>query len=93
MSASNLHGNGSRLHYEPSDSVSRIADLDVRVEMCLRCWSITGSESVEVRICSGTVILQGDVATSAAKYQVAECCRHIPGVRDVVDSLRVTRPR
>lgn len=93
MSVSNLHGNGGQWLSESSGSLSHIADLDVRVEMCLRCWSITGSERVEVRICSGTVILQGAVATSAAKYQVAECCRHIPGVREVVDSLRVTRPR
>ena len=69
------------------------ADLDVRVEMCLRCWSITGSEGVEVRVCSGTVVLHGEVTTSAAKYQVAECCRHIPGVRDVVDALSVVRSR
>lgn len=69
------------------------ANLDARVGMCLRCWSITGSEGVEVRVCSGTVVLHGEVTTSAAKYQVAECCRHIPGVRDVVDALSVVRSR
>ena len=69
------------------------ANLDARVEMCLRCWSIPDSDGVEVRVCSGTVVLHGEVTTSAAKYQVAECCRHIPGVRDVVDALSVVRSR
>ena len=93
MNDSSLHRTSGRRLSRSSESVSGIADLDIRVELCLRCWRISGSEGVEVRVFSGTVVLHGEVTTSAAKYQVAECCRHIPGVRDVVDSLRVTRSR
>ena len=77
----------------PSTGRTGVTDLNSRVEMCLRCWRIDGGDGVEVRVLSGTVTLVGEVTSSAAKYRVAECCRHIPGVHEVVDALRVKRAR
>lgn len=93
MDDTSLYKTSGQLLSESSESVASNADPDVRVEMCLRCWSITGLEEVKVRVYSGTVVLRGEVMTSTAKYQVAECCRHIPRVRNVVDALSVVRSR
>lgn len=64
--------------------------LHSRIKLCLRCW---GSEGVVAHVIFGTVTLRGVVTSSAVKHQVAGCCRHSPGVFEIVDVTRVIRPR
>ncbi len=68
-------------------------DLCARVDQCIRMWRIDGTEGVVVRAGKGVVTLCGVVTSTVMKHRLHECCRHISGVREVVDRTGVLLSR
>ncbi|HEV3021351.1 MAG TPA: BON domain-containing protein [Pirellulales bacterium] len=60
-----------------------------RVMHYLRSRLIPGAESVYVQTCLGTAIVQGRVASEAARRRICDCCRNVAGVFNVIDRIEV----
>jgi hypothetical protein len=47
---------------------------------------------IAVEAIGGTVILHGHVPSPHAKWVCLQCCRHVAGVRHVIDELTIDEP-
>jgi osmotically-inducible protein OsmY len=61
-----------------------------RTRLFLHRRGICGAEQVVVKAERGTVIVCGPVASREARWQCLECCRHVAGVMQVIDQLRIS---
>ena len=50
---------------------------------------IPGLSAFDVEAHNGVVVIHGSVPSEFSRWACRECCRHVTGVRRVVDELRV----
>lgn len=70
---------------EPADDHLRLQVLRVVQARQPECLC-----QVDLAVFNGTVVMTGHLTTSLARRELCECCRHVPGVRSIVDQLVVT---
>ena len=71
------------------DTHKTSSDLKNRIISCLSQRGVSRRLDIEVQ--DGTVTLRGTVP-SFYQRQLCLCCKYVPGVRAVVDELRVEMP-
>jgi len=62
-------------------------DLGRRLRSALHQQGISNTESLAVEVYSGKVTISGRLPSTRAKALCVECCRHIAGVRQLIDML------
>lgn len=67
-------------------------DLEHRLVNFLHARHVPECERLHVRASSGTVVVQGRLASDRTKWLCVECCRHVAGVIKLVDEIDVDSP-
>ncbi|MBS0266828.1 MAG: BON domain-containing protein [Planctomycetes bacterium] len=65
-------------------------DLEWRIKACLRERLPGLKGEIFVTVVGGSAVIRGSVLSLIDKNRCIECCRHVPGVRKVVDDLLVS---
>jgi carbon storage regulator len=62
-------------------------DLEQRIRNVLISHGVRVAGQLKVEACSGAVTLSGYLPSVREKWLCVECCRHVAGVRQIVDTL------
>jgi len=80
------------MSFEPlHNSDKSSSDLKRRIIQCLGEKGVSTVRRLNIEVTNGTVIFRGTVA-SFYERQLCLACQHVPGVRSVVDDLKVEIP-
>lgn len=64
-------------------------ELQRRIKILWHSRGISGADGLEAIVSGSTVTVRGEVPSQHERWRCLECCRHVPGVRNVVDELIV----
>lgn len=68
--------------------LTRGIGLEWRISVCLQT-RLGRPENIQVTVVGSTAVLRGRLQTPSEKWLCLQCCRHVPGVAQVVDELVV----
>jgi len=63
--------------------------LEHRIFRYLRARGLTGTESLQLEVEDGTVRVGGRLHGRSERRLCLECCRHVPGVLNVIDEVEL----
>ena len=67
------------------------AELEQRVHEFLQARGIVGVRFLHVRILAGVAVVRGRLPSAQQRQLCLECCRHVAGVTQVIDRLKIPR--
>jgi sporulation protein YlmC with PRC-barrel domain len=78
---------------EPSMNVTGFDDarLESEIETELQAIPDLVSDGIRVEVLNGIAVLQGNVASPSDSHIAAKTARHVRGVRDVINKLRISK--
>lgn len=81
----------SRETVRKGDGIPGAAQLKAGIERLLQARGIDEIEHLEIAVSGRSVVLSGVIADRERQRRCAECCRHVAGVAEVIDQLKLNK--